>query len=245
MSRLLYWWQSSLGARLYSFAFLTIFAVGGLAVRPIHFSRNPEQAAHQLYDDGFVRVLNSSRLDLLLKQHRRIVESMPAEVDRAMLKKAGADLAEIQRKLFDLSGELLSEKIGDLERNIVANLPRIFELGDRVAFFASNFAQDKAIEAAGKYSDDASTTQSLIRNYREDRVREANAEVSRLVIAANSFKAWVVFFALLALVLVGPLGLTTVQRVLSRLREITEAMIQLAINDTSVMVPSHQDADAG
>jgi diguanylate cyclase (GGDEF)-like protein len=48
---------------------------------------------------------------------------------------------------------------------------------------------------------------------------------------------------LLALVLVGPLGLTTVQRILSRLREITKAMMQLAMNDTSVMVPSHQDAD--
>lgn len=243
MRRLLHWWQSSLGARLYSFAFLTIFAVGALATAAIHFSRNTEQAAHQLYDDGFVRVLNSSRLELLLEQHRRIVEGMPAEVDRAILKKDSADLAEIQRKLFELSGELLNEKVGDLERNIVANLPRIFELGDQVAFFASDFAQDKAVEAAAKYSDDASATQSLIRNYREDRVREANAEVSRLVIAANSFKAWVVVFALLALVLVGPLGLATVQRVLSRLRKITEAMVQLAKNDTSVSVPSHQDAD--
>jgi diguanylate cyclase (GGDEF)-like protein len=243
MSSLLHWWQRSLGARLYSFAFLTIFAVGALATAAIHFSRNTEQAAHQLYDDGFVRVLNSSRLELLLEQHRRIIESMPAEVDRATLKQARADLAEIQKKLFDLSGELLSEKTGDLERNIVGNLPRIFELGDRVAFFANNFAQDKAIEAAGEYSDDASATQNLIRNYREHRVREANAELSRLLIAANSFKAWVVVFALLALVLVGPLGLTTVQRVLSRLRKITEAMMQLAMNDTSVMVPSHQDAD--
>ncbi|CAN7470541.1 EAL domain-containing protein [Bradyrhizobium sp. LjRoot220] len=243
MSRLLQWWQSSLGARLYSFAFLTVFAVGALATASIHFSRSTEQAAHQLYDGGLVRVLNSSRLELLLEQHRRIVESMPAEVDRATLKQAGADLAEIQKKLFDLSGELLSEKAGNLERSIVANLPRVFELGDRVAFFATNFAQDKAIEAAGEYSDDASATQSLIRSYREDRVREANAEVSRLVVAANSFKAWVVVFALLALVLVGPLGLTTVQRVISRLRKITEAMIQLAMNDTSVVVPSHQDAD--
>jgi hypothetical protein len=97
MSKLLHWWQSSLGARLYSFAFLTIFAVGALATASIHFSRSTEQAAHQLYDRGFVRVLNSSRLELLLEQHRRIVESMPAEVDRATLKQAGADLAEIQR----------------------------------------------------------------------------------------------------------------------------------------------------
>ena len=245
MSRLLYWWQSSLGTRLYSFAFLTIFAVGALATAAVHFSRNTEQAAQQLYNDGFISVVNSSRLELLLEQHRRIVESMPAEVDRATLKKAGADIDEIQRKLFDLSGELLGDKIGDvdMEQNIVANLPGIFELGDRVAFFASNFAQDKAIEAAGKYSNDAIATQSLIRNYREERVRGANAEVSRLVIAANAFKAWVATFVLLALILVGPLGLTTVRRVLSRLRKITETMVQLATNDTSVTVPSQGDKD--
>src|ERR1035441_6175664 len=59
----------------------------------------------------------------------------------------------------------------------------------------------------------------------------------------KKLKVWVVVCALLALVLIGPVGLTTVRGVLSRLRKITQAMIQLANNDTSVKIPSHEDAD--
>src|SRR5258707_3870861 len=118
MSRLLYWWQSSLGARLYSFAFLTIFAVGALATAAIHFSRNTEQAAHQLYDYGFVRVLNSSRLKLLLEQHRRIVESMPPQVDRARLKKARTALPKIQGKPLHTIADLVDAIILALSCNV-------------------------------------------------------------------------------------------------------------------------------
>jgi diguanylate cyclase (GGDEF)-like protein len=245
MSRLFYLWRRSLGARLYSFAFLTIFAIGTLAAAAVHFSYNTEDAAHQLYDDGFVSVINSTRLELLLEEHRRFVESMPAEVDHETLKNTGVRLAEIQSKLFHLSGQLLNSKAekNDLERHIVTNLPRIFELGDRVSFYASNIAQDKAVEAAKMYSEEANAIENLIRDYREKRVGLANAAVSRLVTTASSLKVWVVVCALLALVLIGPVGLTTVRGVLSRLRKITQAMIQLANNDTSVKIPSHEDAD--
>ncbi len=245
MSRLLNLWRSSLSARLYSFAFLTIFAIGTLATAAVHFSRNTEEAAYQLYDDGFVSIINSARLELLLEQHRRIVESMPAEVDRIALKDARAHLADIQSKLLNLGSQLLVDKSGklDLERNIVTNLPQIFELGGRVTFFADNFAQDKAVEAAGIYSEAANAIQNLIRNYREIRIGVAKAAVSRLMTTAGSLKVWVMVCALLALVLIGPIGLTTVRGVLFRLRKITQAMTQLSMNDTSVNVPSHQDAD--
>ena len=51
----------------------------------IYFSRTTESAAHHLYGDSFLGVLNSTRLELLLANHRRIVESMPPEVDRDRL----------------------------------------------------------------------------------------------------------------------------------------------------------------
>src|SRR5258708_1981253 len=81
----------SVSAKLYCFAFLTLLAVAALAAASIYFSQTTENAARRLYGDGFVGVLNSARLELLLERHRRIVESMPSEVDRERLQSGRSD----------------------------------------------------------------------------------------------------------------------------------------------------------
>ena len=48
---------------------------------------------------SFLGVLNSTRLELLLANHRRIVESMPSEVDRDKLQKARNELSQIKQRL--------------------------------------------------------------------------------------------------------------------------------------------------
>src|ERR1700736_2986620 len=75
----------SIAAKLYCFALLSIVAVVALASSSIYFAKTTESAAHRLYDNGFLGTLSSARLGLLLEQHRRIVESMPSEVDRARI----------------------------------------------------------------------------------------------------------------------------------------------------------------
>ena len=78
----------SIAAKLYLFATLSIVAVVALAGSSIYFARGTEVAAVRLYDQGFLGTQNSARLGLLLEQHRRIVESMPSEVDRQRIDKA-------------------------------------------------------------------------------------------------------------------------------------------------------------
>src|SRR5229473_7440013 len=74
--------SGSISAKLYCFAFMSIVAVVALSASSIYFANTTETAAHRLYDHGFLGTLSSARLELLLEQHRRIVESMPPEVDR-------------------------------------------------------------------------------------------------------------------------------------------------------------------
>lgn len=71
-----------LATKLYSFAFMSIVAVAVLAAASIYFSNATERAAKILYGDGFIGITDAARLEHLLGDHRRIVESWPAEVDR-------------------------------------------------------------------------------------------------------------------------------------------------------------------
>src|SRR5436190_9888388 len=80
--------SGGISTKLYCFAFLSLLAVSSLAIASIYFSRTTETAMQRLYGDGFVGVLSSTRLELLLEHHRRIVESMPSEVDRQRLQNA-------------------------------------------------------------------------------------------------------------------------------------------------------------
>src|SRR5919198_2691878 len=99
MHRVLPLRRGGVSAKLYCLAFLSIIAVGALAAASIYFAKTTEFAAQRLYSDGFVGVVSSTRLELLLERHRRIVESTPAEVDRARLDQNRAELDEIAGKL--------------------------------------------------------------------------------------------------------------------------------------------------
>ena len=96
------WLGASIAAKIYLFAFLSLLAVASLSIASIHFSRTIEGAARDLYGDGFLGVLSSTRLELLLANHRRIVESMPPEVDREKLKADRNELQQIKSRLLNL-----------------------------------------------------------------------------------------------------------------------------------------------
>ena len=61
------------------------------------FPATTENAARHLYGDSFLGVLSSTRLELLLANHRRIVESMPPEVDRDRLQADRNELDQIKQ----------------------------------------------------------------------------------------------------------------------------------------------------
>src|ERR1041385_8615786 len=104
---------TSIAAKLYCFAFLALLAVASLSIASIYFSRTTENAARHLYGDSFLGVLNSTRLEILLANHRRIVESMPPEVDRDRLQADRHDIEQIKLKLSALIENITSKQALD------------------------------------------------------------------------------------------------------------------------------------
>jgi diguanylate cyclase (GGDEF)-like protein len=220
--------------------------VATLSIASIYFSRTTENAARHLYGDSFLGVLSSTRLELLLANHRRIVESMPPEVDRDRLKAERNEVEQIKRRLSGLIEEITSQQNHDpasLESRIAESLPPLFEAADQVAFYANEFAQDKAVEAASDYAHVANGIERLIKSYRDLRLQEAQEAISFVSATARSLAVWVLLSAFAAIVLIGPIGLTTMHRVLSRLGRITQAMTRLARHDTTAVIPSSDDGD--
>src|SRR5438046_2417485 len=99
--------SGGISTKLYCFAFLSLLAVSSLAIGSIYFARTTETVAQRLYGDSFVGVLSSTRLELLLEHHRRIVESMPSEVDRQRLQNGRKELDQIKLRLSELIDEIL------------------------------------------------------------------------------------------------------------------------------------------
>src|SRR3954468_2369114 len=238
--------RGSIAAKLYCFAFLALLAVASLSIASIYFSKTTENAARHLYGDSFLGVLNSTRLELLLANHRRIVESMPPEVDRDRLQADRNDIEQIKLKLSDLIENITSKQAVDpssLESRIADSLPRLFEAAAQVEFYANEFAQDKAVEEANEYAHIANGIESMIKSYRDLRLREAQEAIAVVSATTKSLAIWVLLSAFVAIILIGPIGLATMHRVLSRLGRITQAMTRLARNDTTTAVPSRDDRD--
>jgi diguanylate cyclase (GGDEF)-like protein len=238
---------NNLSTKLYCVAILSIIAVTGLAVASIYFAKITEKAAHRLYGDGFLGVMNSSRLELLLERHRRIVESMPAEVDRKRLDDGRAGLKEIAASLTALIQDSIAQK-GDpnadiIEEEISRSLSPLFQLGERVAFYAADFAQDKATELAERYASQADHIQRLITRYRQLRIESADDAMSYLARSASSLTVWVWICTVAAFVLIGPIGFAATRSVVLRLGGVTDAMITLANRNASVTIPSCHDRD--
>jgi len=238
---------NNLSTKLYCIAILSIIAVSGLAVASIYFAKVTEKAAHRLYGDGFLGVMNSSRLELLLERHRRIVESMPADVDRKRLDEGRARLKEIAASLTALIQELMAQKTDSsadlIEEEIAGSLAPLFQLGERVAFYAADFAQDKATELAEQYATHADHIQHLITRYRQRRIESADGAMSHFASSASSLTAWVWICTVAAFVLIGPIGFAATRSVVLRLGGVTEAMLALAGRNTSVAIPSCHDRD--
>jgi len=237
---------ASIASKLYFFAVLALIAVASLSIASIYFSRTTESAARHLYTDSFLGVLGSTRLEILLATHRRIVESMPPEVDRDRLQADRNDLDQIKSRLLVLIGDINTQKASDpgsLESRIATSLPALFDAADQVSFYANEFAQDKAVEQANDYAYVANGIERLIKDYRDVRLREAQDAIEFVSSTAKSLAVWVLLSALTAILLIGPIGLATTHRVLSRLAGITQAMIRLARHDTTTVIPSRDDRD--
>jgi diguanylate cyclase (GGDEF)-like protein len=234
-------------ARLYSVAIFSAISVALLAASSIHFARTTSIAADRLYHDGFEGVENFARLESLLEQHRRLVESAPAEVDRKRLEESQRDMIEKSARLTilinDLNRRTNDADTTEIQSQLARKIPKLVENGQDVLFYAHNFAQDKAIEAADRYAKTADDFEQLIRNFRSRQMSIADEAVLGLSESARALILWVSASAFAALLLIGPFGIAITRDVLARLARITNYMSRLAGHEVTEEVPSRSDLD--
>ena len=89
----------SIAAKLYLQVALSVGLVTALAGGAIFLSRQAEWVAHALYEDGFLQLQDALSLDKLLEQHRRLVGSAPAELERERLREIEQTLVVVEAKL--------------------------------------------------------------------------------------------------------------------------------------------------
>jgi len=187
--------QLGIAAKLYWVAGLSIIAIAILAVASIHFARITEIAASQFNQKGFEAVESSGHLQSLLAQHRQIVESAPAEVDRKRLETSQREFISKSSQLSALLNQLNQQKsdqtTDEMEAQITKEIPALVTAGQEVMFYAYNFAQDKALESSVAYAKIANSLEERIRQYRDHRIRVANASVATLIDSAQSLLFWV------------------------------------------------------
>jgi diguanylate cyclase (GGDEF)-like protein len=234
------WAGTSIAAKLYFSAFLSLVAVGMLAAASIYYSKTTETTARQLYSRGFVDVVDSTRLELLLSNHRRLVESLPSEVDRSRLRADRSEMENINERMLSLTSG--AGETGD-KAKIAEALPELFEAAKQVWSYAHEFAQDKSMEGVDAYANIADEIQRLITDYRRQRVQEAQQGIAFVSATAKTLVLWVLLCAFAAIVLIGPIGLTMVRKVLMRIDAIKTVMIDLAQRNTATAIPSREDHD--
>ena len=146
-----------IAGKLYCLAIVSMLAVTALAGASVHFASVAEDAASGLDQKALAAVENSGRLQSLLAEHRQIVESAPAEVDRSRLELKQRDFITKSSQLTTLVNRLIQERSTDevadtIEFQVGSILPALVSAGQQVMFYAYNFAQDKAIEFASEYA---------------------------------------------------------------------------------------------
>jgi signal transduction histidine kinase len=239
MSRIQSLWPNSIAAKIYCLAGIVFLSFGGLALAAVHFASSTKLAADRVYNDGFVRLVLANNLELALERHRRIVESAPAQFDRAILHADRKSLAVINKRLEELIGQA-KDYLGPEGAN---SLPALVAAGERVLHFAENFAHDKAVASADAYTALASRLQRHISMFREQRMRVADSAISHLNASANYLMQWVTIDFVVVIGLLGFFGMAITRGIASRLTRIRTVVMDLANNDTTVQVPSTSDRD--
>ena len=230
-------------------ATLSLLAVLALAGSAMYCASRGKAAAHLLLENDIVGSRVADRLNLLLQQHKGLIRSAPAELDRDRLVSSRAEVSMLNQEILaevergrSLSGER-NEAWGALAGQLQNELPLLFKAGEGVLNLAENFVQDQALEASqGPYTSIFNRTSDRLLRWREQQRRVVNDQINKLFAMFDDLLSWV-YGGTGVILLVGLVGITTIEGVLRRLRRIQHAMLRLADGDTTVEVPSLNDFD--
>jgi diguanylate cyclase (GGDEF)-like protein len=229
----------SLAFKLYGLLLIAVVSLVALAYAGLHFARSTAMAAQHLSGAGLDGIVKASELEILIEQHRRIVEVAPAEVDREQIADGRAALVKIEARIA-----VLCASKGDGAAFAVAEqLPRLKAQAMDVLLLAENLAQDKAQTAVETYLETAIAVQTSIRDIRARQLASADKMVERLTGNAQALFNWGASAVVIAVVLLGPAGLLVLGNAARRLKSLWRAMHRLAHNDIGQVVPSLEDID--
>ena len=231
--------RSGIAANSWFLAALTFVAFTSLALPALRLSEVTTAASNYVSTVVLGDLTIAAEFQVQLERHRRLVESAPADVDRAELERHQDMAIEIESGLAALMAsaqQTFSDVVGD-------KLPQLKTLRADVFMLALNFAQEKATISAAAYEKVGSTVASRIAAYRAEQGSNIARWSTELAEIVKSFRIWLWGSVVATVIILGPVGMTIIYRMVSRLKQLRAVIMRLANRDTSMDVPCVGDTD--
>lgn len=224
--------QLRIATRLYLLAGVAILTVAVLAAAAMVFVKRAGDATQDIRALVLGDISHLNNFELLLERHRRIVESAPVELDRQLITQLRLRAREVVEEMTNLAPRPDTA----LAAGIVDALPPLFKDGELALDLAMEFAQQAAIDQVAVYSATARRLQSDIAHFKIEQLDRVEHDVNGVIASGDQLTRWVKAGSFVALVLIGPFSLLVINQIVRRLRRMTQTMLLLAQNDTSVHV---------
>jgi methyl-accepting chemotaxis protein len=237
----------TISTKLYAVFSLLLCAILAQSLSSMVFSERMKASGDYL-NTSFSSVDSLASFQSLIERHRRIVESAPAELDRAKLKALRSELADLSEQIETKFTEAMGSRVAtDTAQNAAATQAKMQEMlrtGQQVISLADRFAHDQASALAqGTYDKAGDTIQDLLVIERADRLMRVRQSATTLEDIAQKSRFVAICSALVALLLLAPLGLLITRSIVSRLKRISAAMLALSSNDADIEIPCRADKD--
>jgi methyl-accepting chemotaxis protein len=237
----------TISTKLYAIFALLICAILAQSLSSLMFSERMKASGDYL-NTSFSSVDSLASFQSLIERHRRIVESSPAELDRAKIKAFRSELADlseqIETKFTEAMGSRFATGTAQNAAAAQAKMQEMLRTGQQVISLADRFAHDQAsVIAQGPYDKAGDAIQDLLVIERADRLARVRESATTLDDTAQKSRLVAICSALIALLLLAPLGLLITRSIVSRLKRISAAMLALSRNDADVEIPCRTDKD--
>jgi EAL domain-containing protein (putative c-di-GMP-specific phosphodiesterase class I) len=205
--------RETIASRLYLIGGLALLSVTALSAGAIHFAAGTSREADALHDGGIVRILAAGELELLLETHRRMISAAPSVRGPEQLEQARHRARDVQARI----ATLVEEADDALAASAGPELRRLWQSGDEVMRLAERAEPEAALAGVAAHAVVAGKVQDLVRQHRLRQVALAEREARAMLERTWTLVDWVIGTAVLASLLIGPLGFTLLRRTLARL----------------------------
>jgi diguanylate cyclase (GGDEF)-like protein len=228
-------WPPSITARLNGIVGLAFTAVAALAVASLHFCWTSVEAANRLRDTGAIGLTSTLEFETLLERHQRVLEILARDAGqpgRSVL--AAAQLGRIERQMALTAAHRAAADQSDMRMLMPALTATTRTILDR-----ARAGRVDLTELLLAYRKTAASLHAQARTERRQHMTRMSEEARSLARWASTLANVVLVTAVLALMLIGPVGWFLLRRVTERLRIITRSMVRLSRNDFSAL-PAHR-----